>query len=430
MRRLVTCFFACLLCMAAKAQKPKNEMRDNLRLSASNFLVYPGPGSKVQTPAPKGLQPFYISHYGRHGSRYMSSPQEYDYAYDALRKAGEQDKLTALGQDVLERLAFIRSEGSGRYGELTPLGVEQTRAIARRMMERFPEVFEDDATIEAHSTIVTRTVLSMTNALLQMAAINPKLRISCEANFSDQYLFYIDRELTDKVRNIESVGPYAEFCRRHECWKRAMTALFNDTTYLSHAVSGERLNYYLFRMASSLQNHEARKQVTLYDLFTDEEIYENWLTQNAFWFLGYGFTPLNGNKQPYSQRYLLRQIIADADSCIQHPHPGATLRFGHDTALLPLVCLMDINGYGQSISDLEQLVKKGWVDYRVFPMAANLQLVFYRKAPDDTDVLVKVLLNEQEATLPLPDSQAPYYRWADFRTHYLELLDAYKQKKP
>jgi hypothetical protein len=209
-----------------------------------------------------------------------------------------------------------------------------------------------------------------------------------------------------------------------------MTALFNDTTYLSHAVSGERLNYYLFRMASSLQNHEARKQVTLYDLFTDEEIYENWLTQNAFWFLGYGFTPLNGNKQPYSQRYLLRQIIADADSCIQHPHPGATLRFGHDTALLPLVCLMDINGYGQSISDLEQLVKKGWVDYRVFPMAANLQLVFYRKAPDDTDVLVKVLLNEQEVTLPLPDSQAPYYRWADFRTHYLELLDVYKQKKP
>ena len=429
MQRLAAFIFALLVCLATAAQKPRHELKKNLRLSASNFLAYPGPGGAVLTPSPKDKQPFYISHYGRHGSRNMGSTREYDYAYDALRKAGEQDKLTPLGRDVLARLSKIRSEAIGRLGDLTPLGAEQNRDIARRMMERFPEVFEDDATIDARSTITPRTQLSMTNALLQLVAMNPKLRVSCDAAYSQTYLHYVDKELAKKIQNPEGKKAYADYCERHQCWQRPMTALFSDTAYLNHAVNGERLNYYIFRTASILQNAEARKHITLYDLFTDDEIYENWLVQNAFWFMGYGFSPLNGDHQPFSQRFLLRQIIADADSCIQHPHPGATLRFGHDTALLPLVCLMDINGYGQVIGDLEQLVKKGWVDYRVFPMAANLQIIFYRNAPHDSDVLVKVLLNEQEATLPLPDKQAPYYRWADFRDHYLGIIDAFEQQQ-
>lgn len=428
MRRLILFLLSAALSLVALAQKPKHEMRDNLRLSGSNFLAYPGPGTKSLTPPPDGQQPFYLSHYGRHGSRYMASPREYDYAYDVLRKAGEQGKLTALGRDVLERLVFLRDEVSERYGDLTPLGAEQMRGIAARMVERFPEVFEDDATIDARSTTVRRCILSMTNALLQMTALNPKLRISCDASGGMHYLHYTDRELLQHMRSIRSNEAYADFCKEHSCWQRPMTALFSDTAYMNRALSPERLNYYLFRLAGSLQNHEARKHITFYDLYTDDELYENWLTVNAYWFLGYSFTPLTGGVQPYSQRYLLRQIIAEADSCIRHPHPGATLRFGHDTALMPLVCLMDIDGYGQVIDRLDDAAKRGWVDYRISPMAANVQLVFYRKAPDDDDVLVKVLLNEHEATLPLPDDLAPYYRWADFREHYLQMLDNFDKQ--
>jgi hypothetical protein len=56
-----------------------------------------------------------------------------------------------------------------------------------------------------------------------------------------------------------------------------------------------------------------------------------------------------------------------------------------------------------------------------------MQLVFYRSNPDDQDVWVKVLYNEEEATLPLPADQAPYYRWSDFRTYYLNKLDGYEE---
>jgi hypothetical protein len=36
-----------------------------------------------------------------------------------------------------------------------------------------------------------------------------------------------------------------------------------------------------------------------------------------------------------------------------------------------------------------------------------------------------VLLNEEEATLPLPTTTPPYYHWQDFRDCYLKKLDAY-----
>ena len=39
-----------------------------------------------------------------------------------------------------------------------------------------------------------------------------------------------------------------------------------------------------------------------------------------------------------------------------------------------------------------------------------------------SDVLVKVLLNEHEATLPLKPANWPYYRWSDVRACYKRKL--------
>lgn len=52
--------------------------------------------------------------------------------------------------------------------------------------------------------------------------------------------------------------------------------------------------------------------------------------------------------------------------------------------------------------------------------------MFYRRSRNDKDVLVKVLLNENEATLPVKTDCAPYYRWSDFKKYYLDKLDTYK----
>ena len=107
--------------------------------------------------------------------------------------------------------------------------------------------------------------------------------------------------------------------------------------------------------------------------------------------------------------------------------PGATLRFGHETMVMPLTCLLNLNGYGEQTDDLEQLVANGWYNYRIFPMGANIQFIFYRKSFGG-DVIFKVLLNENEATLPIATDMAPYYHWNDFKDYFLKKLDSYSDQ--
>ena len=105
----------------------------------------------------------------------------------------------------------------------------------------------------------------------------------------------------------------------------------------------------------------------------------------------------------------------------QHAY-GTALRFGHESVLLPLVCLMGINGADYQTTDLETL-DNHWRSYDIFPMACNVQLVLYRPTGGARgDILVKALLNEREATLPIATDRFPYYRWADLRTYYINKL--------
>ena len=58
------------------AQRSKTEILQNPLLAANGYYAYPGPLQAKLTPAPKGYVPFYISHYGRHGSRYLIEPTD------------------------------------------------------------------------------------------------------------------------------------------------------------------------------------------------------------------------------------------------------------------------------------------------------------------------------------------------------------------
>lgn len=416
-------FFAILLAQPA----PDEEIRKNPDLSVSNSVAYSAP-VKALTPAPKGKKPFYLSHYGRHGSRYLTKTKDYDSLVYVLGDAAKANKLTPLGLDVLRRAKLLKQEAINRIGDLTPVGAQQHRDIARRMTERFPEIFLKKANIDARSTPVPRCILSMANAIKELVAVNPKLQISVDASYHDMYyLNFQDRKLQSQLKNDSMMAFYLNYERTHINWHSTLSRLFNDMNYVERELDGERINYFLYRLAGSVQNSELRHELTLMDVYSHEELMGNWYASNAWWYLGYGHHPLNGGTQPFIQRNLLRKIIEQADSCITLDQVGAHLRFGHDTMLLPLVCLMEIDNYGYSTTDMDSLVPNGWVNYRVFPMAGNLQLVFYRKDASDKDVLVQVLLNENEVSLPVKSDLKPYYHWSDVRQFFLDKLAQYKE---
>ena len=428
MKRWLLATVASMLITTLYAQTAYHEIRENVRLSASNYMAYPGPTQHKLTPAPRGYKPFYISHYGRHGSRFHSKPSFYNAPYLTLLKADSLGKLTTVGKDVLRRLDIIRHDAENHWGDLTWIGSHQEEDIARRMYERFPEVFKNGAEIDARSTGVARCVLSMEYSLMQLVRLNPKLNIRHNATHRDMYYLNLqDKELFNHRKNQRATKSFLAYRKKHGYCSHLMQSLFNDSVYVQQKVNGYDFAEQLLLVAAGLQNVELGKEMTLYDVFTHDEIYRIWKIGNAYWYNGWGASTATDSKMPFLQRNLLRKMINDADSCIQLSTTSVHLRFGHETVLMPLVCLLDINGFGLVTDDLEQLESNGWINYRAFPMGSNVQFVFYRKNAKDRDPLFKVLLNENEAKLPLPDKQAPYYRWSDFRDYYLKKLDAYEK---
>lgn len=425
MKKNLLLVFALMLSLTISAQQARKDFKQDITMSGSNYVAYPGP-QKALTPAPEGYEPFYISHYGRHGSRYLIGTSDYDRPYNILKKAKDQGVLTAKGEEVMEKVRRIKEEAWRRDGELTLRGAEQHRGIAKRMYERFPEVFAGNVRIDAKSTTVIRCILSMENALQQLKAMNPNLDIRHDASEHDMwYMNFDDKELFAKRMPKEVKDAYNAFSDRHLNYEKTMRKLFTGESYWRDSIDASWLCDNLFKLASNMQSTELRKEISLYELFDEDQIYDMWQRNNAWWYINFGPSPLNGGTQPFSQRNLLNMIIHEADSCLQLQHPGVTLRYGHDTMVMPLVCLLDINGYGKQIADLEQLDNEEWYNYRIFPMACNLQFVFYRKQGSG-DIIFKLLHNEDEAAIPVKTDIAPYYHWNDFKEYCKKRLDSYK----
>jgi len=413
---------------SAYAQSVIDLIRQTPSYASCNYHTYPDSITAKLTPSPKGKKPFYISHYGRHGSRYISNRNGYDTPYIMMVHADSLDELTTVGQKVMHEMKSIMHDTEDRWGELTGYGKRQLQNIGRRMVERFPEVLCPGANVKCISTVVPRCIESMGSYALEMLQACPKLNITMQASKRTQwYMNYQDNKLRKKYMTPEAKKAYDAYAKPRLGNSRLMEEIFKNPDIVEEFVDEEYFTYYLMKMALFQQNISYNRNPRLIELFNTDEFYRMWQVDNVLWYIQHGACKLNGGNQPYSQRYLLRQLIADADSCIQLDKPGAQLRFGHDTVLLPLVCLIGVNGYDLATDNLDELEAKGWWCSSVFPMASNLQFIFYRSNIKDKDILFKVLLNEEEATLPIQTDCAPYYHWSDFRQYCLDKLAAYKR---
>jgi hypothetical protein len=349
--------------------------------------------------------------------------------YQTLLKADSLGKLTTKGKEIIPILKDIIADSEGRWGDLSGIGKRQQRQIAYRMMNNFPEVFKGKAFVDARSTIVTRCVLSMGTAVLKMVSENPKLRVSMSNSFYDMwYMNHQNHILRDSMMTTQAERAFDSFTDKRWHNPRLTALLFNDASYVKESIDEKWFCYYLMKTALIQKNASTdTPKGMLINLFTPEDIYQFELQENAWWYVNYGPSILNGGKRPYVQRYLLRKMIQEADSIISTNEHGASLRFGHETVLLPLACLLGINGLDYQTDDLEKLDQVGWWARQTIPMAGNIQFIFYRKNAKDKDVVFKVLLNEREATLPIQTDIAPYYHWRDFRTYYIQKIEDYER---
>ena len=426
-KTLTLLVFSCSL-LTSFAQTAKEEIYADILKSGSNYMAYQAP-TKALTKAPKGYEPFYMSHYGRHGSRWLINENDYTSVIRVFRRANELGKLTPLGKEALAKLERFIPTTKGRLGELSDIGELQHHGIGRRMTENFPEIFSGkDAEVDARSTVVVRCILSMTAECEELTAFNPQMKMHNDV--SESYQYYLNhnfsQRLKDASRNRGSIVD--EYKKKYTHPERFCRALFNDESYWKDEDFRPRsFMRAVFNVITNMQSHGNGED--MWNLFTTEECYDLWKIVNIDWYLGYGAAPQTGGIMQFNQADLLHNIIETTDTVMASKtfKNGATLRFGHEVCVMPLACLLELDSCGRQVQDLDHL-EDYWVNYRIYPMACNIQLVFYRsKKQKDAPVLVKALLNEKEATLPVPTDQYPYYKWDDLRAYYVKKLKEFER---
>lgn len=424
-----TKLFAVVLCsllaFAASGQGIRDEIAANPGKSGGVYYVYTY-DNPVQTSAPKGYKPFYISHYGRHGSRWLLHDSEYEEVMDVFKAADADGAFTDRGREVYDRVMRVYDDGIDRAGDLTPLGAEQHREIAGRMYRNFPEIFRGGAVVDAQATTVVRCVLSMSAFCERLKELNPGLKVTRVAGRrTTRYLnFYskstnptLSKKYLDFIDKGDWLKDYREIEKKFVQPDRLMSELFADSAFV-RKIDARKLMRGLFYFASDMQNIDLG--VSFYDLFTTDELYGLNVYDNYKFYTIRGPSPLNRRFPHYYARVLLEDFLTRADRAVAGGGVSADLRFGHDGNLMTFVSLLQFEGCNVVESDPEKIAQT-WSVYRISPMAANIQLVFYRKKGSD-DVLVKFLLNEREVRIPVAGDLAPYYRWNDVRDFYGKVI--------
>ena len=425
------------LALCAEITKKQDINKDNLYKFRGSMTQYEDPGV-TYSKAPKGFKPFYMSHYGRHGSRYLLNTPQYNDPLTILQQANEKKKLTDFGKDVLRRLEIMAKDAEGHLGDLTIVGQQQHRGIARRMVRNYPEIFNKNTTIMARSTTSHRVMASMTAAMMEFSSILPQMNIDYNcSDFDRGYMNSEDRAINSAKNSRERNAAVSAFNAKHNNPERLMCALFTDTTFITRyertsssgsvSVSDRSDDLYtkIYDIAANMGSH-SYLGFDLDDVFTFDEWYDCWLQNNLYWYSVSGYNDLTQNLVPYGHATLLQDFLDKADIAIANGTPAANLRYGHDTALYPLLCLMEVNDCGYAPKDIEDLADK-WVNYDIVHMGSNIQLIFFKDK--NGTILVRALLDEKEAKLPVEcykdakGKEYPYFfEWNKVEKYYRDIL--------
>ena len=408
-----------IFCLGVNAQTTFEEISADLNKAGGVYLAYPTDETK-QTPAPKGYKPFYVSHYGRHGSRYLLSDRDYQWIIQLMEKAETVNGLTPLGHDVLKRLNMVWEEAQGRAGDLTPLGVRQHQGIAERMSKNFPEVFSGKRHVSARSTVVYRCAMSMVAFGDRLKQLNPQLDMSYE--MSEKYMSYLNyHSARSNAFTHGKTGPWVEEYRKFEEAQvhpdRLVSTLFSNADFIRCEVNPSELMWGLYWIAVDMQDMET--PVSFFDLFTAKEMFDLWQCVNYRFYMG-NANPLASNAIVMANaKSLVENILESADAAIKDRSIAATLRFGHDGNVIPLLALLQIENFDVAVAGPAE-VYKHWCDFKATPMASNVQIVFFENKAGD--ILVKFMHNENEVHVPVKTDQWPFYHWNDVKEYYQKRL--------
>lgn len=415
---IISCAALLLHTIFIDAQITREKLDEDIQYGSGVYHPYVM-GDNSDTPAPKGYKPFYISHYGRHGCRYHTSPDKLIAAKNGLDLARDKELLTAKGRELLGIIDAQLDYSKGMWGELTERGAAEHKAIASRMYQRFKPVWnnKERRKVRSLSSLVQRCLSSELYSTHALKACAPQLDFSfttgrryfpmiCPDAPAMQFT-YIAEFYAAQMENELDAKPLFEliFNQPQVMEELVDPVAFARSVFLAWAI-GESLDDCRF----DLRNFLDMGQITALARGENNRILYGNLRNGEF-----------GESRVALTSVLLREIVERAEEALaEGSEIAADLRYGHDTGLMPLLAYIGLDGYDVTVD-----FAGGCDSYdatTLIPMASNLQIVWYRNKAND--ILVKFLVNEQERSLSdIQGRQVPepfvgvYYKWDEVREY-------------
>ena len=379
MRRLIPILIALILPASILAAQP---LKDEYK---GVYRIYDFDAPRVDSPVPKGYEVFCISHYGRHGSRLLYSEADYDSLYVVLNR----EKLTPYGEQVKERFMKNYPSFTGNAADLTELGKEQHRILARRMCEDYPQLFKKGSKVHAVSSDRSRCFMSMYNFLDELRIYRSNLNI--QADYSTALL--------NVIKNQSGIAfPIADYLKANYDPKPLFERLFADPEAAMARTDAPAFGQKIFYYASHLDGAGCPDDFWA-SVLTDREIAQLFKVENE------KFSYNRGPLQPRNvvlAKLTLEYLLDVAEEDIASSETMVRLRFGHDTVIMNLMSLLGLPPF-----DKTRIVSSD------VPMASNLRFILARNKAGE--VIVKFQYNESDVM--------PWKPWAEFKEYCTERIN-------
>lgn len=432
MKRIITSLTAlCAFCVALCAQDLKPWMSEKAAADLMADRTRAGVNTNSyefkpirDTKAPAGYQPFYIYHYGRHGSRSNWGDRSYKMVVETLTEAKAAGVLSEAGEKALTEAGLVLSGYNGMDGRLTPRGAREHAKIAERMYNRYPGVFKKGPrAIRVYGSTVPRCLISMCSFSSQLSRMDPKLTFSWDAG--EVYQHWIANTGNDETKKaMRGVFPLLYGKALQSMTDVDTTAvlgvLFTDAEVARKLVkSSARLQDALFDTACIAEDFDIEENI--YDCLPFDFVYRRYALANLELYLNHSNSVEYGDIRVPEAKYLVAKTIERIDESLATGKYAADLTFGHDHPLLAYLCLLGIDGVSARYT--WDQAGDHWFGYEYIPMASNLQMIFYRNKSGD--ILMKFLYQEQETGISgVEPVSGPYYRWSDVKAHLESKLAA------
>ncbi len=415
MKKLLIIIAFALLALTGSAQEKNPQLAASIHENLFRTGIVLNPYEYLpaaETPVPKGYKPFYISHYGRHGSRSDWPADGYRGVRDKFARAHEAGLLTPEGEKAYEMINGIVEKYNDMGGRLTPRGAREHRQIAHRMYNKYKKVFNSgNRRVRAISSVSPRCIISMAAFTGELLSLNPKLDIGWDTG--EQYMKYISGGSTPDIRRDAKPLIDADATAHTPDTATFLARVFTDPEAGRQLTGGAR-KLFDETMYIGVASGAYDCDDTILRLFNEDDL----CWQEQHWSMYMYLHECNsvefGDRRmalPEVQAFL-DDVMDKADEVIANGNYVADLRFGHDTHLLGICSRIGLEGIGERLNALQC---KDWPCYFNAPFAGNLQIVFYRNKAGD--VLVKFYLNERERKL-LTLEGGPYYRWEDVKATF------------